>query len=467
LHKLARRSRVLRATAFVVGLMALCVSAACPAVAASPGSGQLVYVAKIEGVIDLGLAPFIERVLREAETASAAAVVLDVNTLGGRVDAAVAIRDHLLRSRVRTVAFVGKRAISAGALISLAAETLLMAPGATIGAATPVQAGRPGEGMKPVDEKTVSYVRKEFRATADARDRPGLIAEAMVDADVEIEGLVGKGKLLTLTTAEALTHKLADARAEDLAGVLRHLALDGATIQPLSENWAERVVRFLTNPVMSSLLMTIGLLGIMVELRTPGFGVPGLVGLLCLAAFFWGHSLVRLVGWEQILLVSVGLALLAIEFFLLPGFGVAGGLGLLALFAGLTSSLLGAGASLPAMVRAGARVAVSAAIAMGAALLLFRLLPVLPGGRRLVLDAKLGARDLVAEPGIRRSRVGLVGTTLTPLRPAGIAELGDERVDVVSEGEFIAAAREVEVVQEAGNRVVVRAIGPLSEKEQG
>jgi membrane-bound serine protease (ClpP class) len=159
----------------------------------------VVYVAPIEGMIDLGLAPFVQRVLDEAGAGGAAAVILEVNTFGGRVDAAVLIRDALLNARVKTIAFVNKRAISAGALISLAAENIAMADGGTIGAATPVQMGQ-GGAPEAVSEKTVSYVRKEFRATAEARKRPPLIAEAMVDADIEIKGLIEKGKLLTLTT---------------------------------------------------------------------------------------------------------------------------------------------------------------------------------------------------------------------------------------------------------------------------
>jgi len=159
------------------------------------GTQQVVFVARIEGVIDLGLAPFVERVLEEAATAGAAAVILEINTFGGRVDAAVLIRDALLRARVRTVAFVNKRAISAGALISLAAETIAMADGGTIGAATPVEIGLPGAPAQPVAEKTVSYMRKEFRATAESRKRPPLLAEAMVDADVEIPGVIDTGAL--------------------------------------------------------------------------------------------------------------------------------------------------------------------------------------------------------------------------------------------------------------------------------
>ncbi|HUF26963.1 MAG TPA: hypothetical protein VMM18_08305, partial [Gemmatimonadaceae bacterium] len=127
----------------------------------------IVYVIPIEGMIDMGLAPFVQRTLTEASRANAAAVILEINTFGGRVDAAVVIRDALLSSPLRTVAFVNRRAISAGALISLASEKIAMADGGTVGAATPVQAGAPGATPGAVEEKSVSYLRSEFRATAD------------------------------------------------------------------------------------------------------------------------------------------------------------------------------------------------------------------------------------------------------------------------------------------------------------
>jgi membrane-bound serine protease (ClpP class) len=317
-----------------LGLLAL-LTVAVAAEAPRFATGPVVLVARVEGVIDLGLAPFVERVLDEATTAGAAAVILEINTFGGRVDAAVLIRDALLRARVRTVAFVNKRAISAGALIALAAERIAMADGGTIGAATPVEIGRPGAPAQPVAEKTVSYMRKEFRATAESRKRPALLAEAMVDGDVEVPGLVDKGKLLTLTTEEALKHGLADVRADTLPAVLASLDLAGAQVRHATQTWAETLVRFLTHPVVSSLLMTIGILGIIVEIRTPGFGVPGALGILSLALFFWGHWLVRLAGWEELLLFGAGIILLAIELFVTPGFGVTGVLGLFALVGGL------------------------------------------------------------------------------------------------------------------------------------
>lgn len=249
----------------------------------------------------------------------------------------------------RFVSIGNQRAISAGALITLAAERVAMVPGGIVGVATPVQMS--GERMLPVDEKTVSYVRKEFRATADARGRPGEIAEAMVDADVAIPGLIEKGKLLTLTTESALEHDVADMKVEGLSELLVELGFSSLDIQRVELNWAEHIVRFLTLPAVASLLMTLGLLGLLVEIRTPGLGLPGLVGVVCLAAFFGGHFLVALVGWEQVLLLLLGVGLLVLEIFVLPGFGVVGILGIVALAAGLTTSLVGAGGVLRCPLR--------------------------------------------------------------------------------------------------------------------
>src|SRR5687767_6045095 len=185
--RLSRGNVVLRLSA-VTALLLVCLVASNPRNVTAQTSTPVVYVISIEGMIDLGLAPFLSRTLREAKQAGAAAVLLDINTFGGRVDAAVAMRDTLLNAPVRTIAFVNQRAISAGALIALACNTVVMAPGGTIGAATPVVGGA-GE-SQPADEKSVSYVRKEFRATAEARKRPPELAEAMVDVDVEIPGVI-------------------------------------------------------------------------------------------------------------------------------------------------------------------------------------------------------------------------------------------------------------------------------------
>lgn len=440
---------------WIAGLGMLALFASSPGV--STAQTSVVYIAPIEGMIDLGVAPFVQRVLNEATQEGAAAVVLEINTFGGRVDAAVLIRDALLNARVPTIAFINKRAISAGALISLAAQKIVMANGGTIGAATPVAMGQPGAPAQPVAEKTVSYVRKEFRATAEARKRPPIIAEAMVDADVEIPGLVQKGKLLTLTTEEALKHKIADFRAETLESVLEQLNLAEAQARRVSPNWAEGLVRFLTDPIVSSLLMTIGMLGIFLEIRTPGFGFPGALGIASLALFFWGHWLVQLAGWEEMLLVASGFALLVLEIFVIPGFGLAGVLGIGALLAGLSLSLIGGGATWEFVAIAIGRVLISVFLALAASLLLLRFLPRLPFGRQLILETGLAAGEGYASaPASDTTWLRKSGSTFSPLRPAGIAVIDGERVDVVSDGEFIDAGMPIVVTRVDGNRIVVR-----------
>ncbi|MEO7853295.1 MAG: NfeD family protein [Rubrivivax sp.] len=419
--------------------------------------GPVVYVAPIEGTIDLGLAPFVTRVLDEATQAGAAAVVLQINTFGGRVDAAVQIRDALLGAKVRTIAFIDKRAISAGALIALSAENIVMAGGSTIGAATPVQMGQPGEEASPVGEKTVSYVRKEFRATAESRKRPLLLAEAMVDADVEIPGVIEKGKLLTLTTEEALKNKLIDLRADTLDSALDKLGLGNAQLRRATPNWAENVVRYLTNPVISSLLITIAMLGIILEIRTPGFGIPGALGLTSLGLFFWGHWLVQLAGWEELLLGVAGIVLLALEVLVIPGFGVAGVLGIVALLAGLVLSLTGPGVTTAFVLVAAGRVVLAMLLAVIASLVLLRYLPHLPFGRQLILRRGLSAAEGYASAPESDARwLGRTGRATSPLRPAGIAEIDGRRLDVVSDGEHIDAGQVITVTRVDGNRIVVR-----------
>jgi membrane-bound serine protease (ClpP class) len=300
-------------------------------------------------------------------------------------------------------------------------------------------------------------MRKEFRATAEARKRPPLLAEAMVDADVEIPGVIDKGKLLTLTTDEALQHQVADVRANSLEAVLEFLELSGADVRLASQTWAETLVRFLTHPVVSSLLLTIGMLGIIVELRTPGLGVPGVLGVMSLGLFFWGHWLVQLTGWEELLLVGTGFVLLVLEVFITPGFGLMGTLGLMALLGGLGLSLVGVGATWEVILLASGRVVVSLLLALAAALAILRVLPRLPFGRRLVLETEMASdAGYASAPVGDRRWLGQRGTAASPLRPAGLADLAGERVDVVSDGEFIDAGDPLEVIRVDGNRIVVR-----------
>jgi membrane-bound serine protease (ClpP class) len=443
------------------------------------GEGKRVVLIEVKDVIDLGLAPFLVRTIEAAEkSGDVVAFIAEIDTPGGRVDAAVTIRDALLRSKVPTIAWVNKQAISAGALIAYAHDYIVVAEGGSMGAATPVQMGGSGETAEPVEEKITSYMRSVMRATAEANGRDGDIAEAMVDRELEVPGVSAKGKLLTASMRQMLDWGLADARADTLEELLTVTKLTGATIERPEMSWAEHIARVLTHPVASSLLMTFGFLGLLIEFYTPGVGLPGAVGLACLLLFFAGHMIVHLAGWEELLLFLGGLVLLGLEIFVTPGFGVLGALGVGAILISLVLALIGLPLNVSfdsgGFVRALGQVAVAGLATVVIGFFVLRFLPRTGPGRRLVLldVAGVGGPQTLPEPpdDLARERprdgaqgsalVGAVGEALTDLRPAGRARLAGRRYDVVSEGGYLTRGAAVEVVSATPLRVVVRAARP-------
>lgn len=431
--------------------------------ASGQAAGQAtVFRVPVTGTIELGLSPFVARSLSEAETAGAAAVVLDLDTPGGRVDAAWEIIDAVRDARIPVYAYVNRRALSAGAMIALSADRLYMRPGSTIGAATPVT----GEGQK-ASEKMVSAMRSEFRALAEERGFDPRIAEAMVDEEVEVPGVVEAGRLLTLTTEEAVALGVADSEVEDLDALLALAGLPGAAPLATSPNWAERAVRFLTHPAVAPLLLSLGFLGLLVEIKTPTFGLAGAVGLVSLAAFFGARLLVNLAGLEEMLLVGAGIVLLLLEVFVIPGTGLAGIAGGAALFAGVVMSFLG---RFPAPVDVLNAVGLVALSVLIVAALAYALLRHIPYSRRLagvfLKDAtkgELGYRSAV----LRGELVGKEGVALTDLRPSGTALVDNERIDVVTEGPWIEEGTAIRILRAEGYRHVVREVEGASRLASG
>lgn len=317
----------------------------------------------------------------------------------------------------------------------------------------------------PVEQKVISYMRKEMKATAEARGRRGDIAEAMVDASVVIDGLDGKDTTLTLTTEEAVQFQVADFSTDAVSGIIAHLGCPPVTEAP-EPNWAERAAGFLTSSTVSSLLMTIGMVGILAELYAPGHVVAGVVGLLALALFFFGHHVVHLVGWGEILIFVVGVAAIVGELAFFPGHGVVALGGALAILVALALALvdlrsvpLDVALSLGWITHAVARVLGSALVTVLSMFLLARWLPKSGLFKRLILDATIsGSASTVDEGpfGDNRGLLGATGVATTVLRPAGKAEVAGKRLDVVTDGELIEAGAEVEVFQVEGARVVVR-----------
>ena len=441
-------------------------------------------VGKIDEDISTVTSAFVKRLITVAEEQGAAAVILDLNTFGGRVDAAVTIRDALIDTEIPTVAYIHRRAISAGALISLACDTIAISPGGTIGAATPIYSA-PGQEMPaPVEEKYLSYFRQEMRSTAETHGRDGDVAEAMVDADKEIPGVTEEGKLLTLNTTSALELGIADFEAVDLDAVLEELELsvDG---EPLARTWSEALVGFLTSPAIASLLFMAMMVFAYMEYQTPGFGAFGFLALVCLAILFGSHYMVNLAGYETLLLFALGVGLLMLEIFVIPGFGVAGVLGLVALFLGAVLMIMAGDWSdisitNPFTLDAVQRVLLSLVLGFALLLVMLRFLP-RPGSGgagRLVLGTTLASAagytshevagaEAVPLPATHPEEatgsaeeaypaVGSEGVAVTPLRPAGRARFGEQRLPVETEGGFLETGTPVKVLARREGRLVVR-----------
>lgn len=440
-----RRSNL--ALALVIGLVCGAVYSA----NAAPVTGAVpvdVVVIKLHGSIDPGMAAFGARALEAARDTRADVVVIDIQTYGGNLGSAIEIRDAIVSSDATTMAFIKDRAHSAGALIALSAELVAVSRGGTFGSAEPRILS--GFGQQPADAKTISALRGEFESTARLRGRDPLLAAAMVDSSIEIPGVVAKGDLLNVGGDDAVKLGLADVTASSVDDALAQLGYASIQTVILEPSAAERVAGFLSgSPVVAILLLVIGLLGLAVEIMTPGFGAPGVVGILALAVFFGGRMIAGLAGWESVALFTGGFVLLLIEVFAIPGFGIAGVSGIAMIFIALGTAF---SSWAEALLVIASSIVVSAAVLV----LLARYLSRFDAWGQFVLRTSATKEaGYVAGP-LREGLVGALGETETVLRPAGVVRIDGQRVDAVSEGEYLQRGVLVQVIDISGNRVVVR-----------
>ena len=311
---------------------------------AAEESSKKIYVIPIQDVIDLGIPGLVNRGIDLAESNNADLILFDIDTFGGRVDAATQIKDAIASTEIETIAFINRRAISAGSLISLSCDQIFMTEGATIGATSVVDMS----GSKQ-SEKSQSYMREEMAATAEKSGKNPEIARGMVDEELSFEFLIvegdtltvtdiegrKEGKLITLTTELALKYGIADGKSESVEELLKSLNIEDYQITIVDENWSENVVRILTNPTVSSLLTTFGTIGVISELYSAGWGIGGTIGIICLTLALGAGYLTQLASATDLLIVFFGLAMLFVEFVAIPGFGLFGITGIVVLFYGL------------------------------------------------------------------------------------------------------------------------------------
>ena len=416
-----------------------------------------VYHVTIDGMIDNALAAYVDRALADATADSAAVVVFRLDTFGGLLDAADEIRKAILSAEVPTVAVIDRNAASAGALIAYANDRIVFVPGASMGAATAVN--QTGE---YAPEKIQSYTRGLMRATAEATGRDPQIAEAMVDEAIEVPGVSEAGQLLTVSSDEALRLGIADAVLPSVDAVVDALGADANPQENHAATRAEQVLRFLGSPVLASLLLMMMMGGLYFEIQTPGVGFAGAIALVGAALFFAPHYLLGLVESWEIALFAVGVGLLLVEVFVTPGFGVFGVGGLVLTLGALLIALVpNVGFAFPTdgeIARATTTLAGALVLLILLAVSLGRVLPRSERFGRLVLAPDLSAAAGYTSAETLLDLVGKTGRAITTLRPSGTAEIDGQRVDVVSEGPFVASGTAVEVIRSRGAVVVVREV---------
>lgn len=460
--------------------------------AAGSAEPETVYVVSVSGTVDPGMAAFIKRVHEKTSKTPDALVILEMDTFGGRVDSALEIVNTLLKfPREKTVAYVTRKAISAGALIALSCGRLAMKPGTTIGDCAPISIsdGSP----KMLGEKFQSPIRAQFRALAKRNGYPEALAEAMVTPEKKVYQLVMKdgkrmfmdsrayddmskaekaqvikrrtivpaGELLTMDDTEAHELGFSMMSVSSVNELLNRLGIRNYKRVSINESWSESMVRYIDS--ILPILMMIGLGAIYIEMKSPGFGVPGIIGITCLAIVFLNQYMVGLATYTEFLILIAGIILVGGEIFVLPGFGIAGFLGILMIIAGLVLSMQNFVIPNPAIPWETKLMIGNVVRVLGAYLgaILFGLLfiryilprlsvrrqgPVLASNLK---DARADSKE------VQRLRVGDSGFALTFLRPSGKAEINDDIFDVITYNEYLERGTPIVVSEIRGNRVIV------------
>lgn len=406
--------------------------------------GEIVYVVPIEETVEKGLYAFLKRAVTTAEKEQAEAIIFEVNTPGGAVDAAGEIGKLLSTTNLKTIAFVNKQALSAGAYISLNMDEIYMVPGATMGSAAIID-----QQGNTAGKKAESYWFAAMKSAAAQNDRNPIYALAMADEAIDLpEYGAEKGKLLTLTSDQAVEVGYSEGTVDNLNDLLEKLGYDQADVRSVEESFAEKIARFITHPVVVPILLTIGSLGLVLELYSPGFGIPGFMGLSALLMFFYGHMVAGLAGYETIILFVIGIALVILELFL-PG-GIIGVIGTISILASLflaTDNVVHMGISILIAIGASTLASIIMIRVFGKKMSIFK---------KIILTDSTNTESGYVSNRNRTELIELEGVTLTALRPSGTVLIGDERIDVVSEGDYIPKDHKIKVIKVEGSRVVVR-----------
>ena len=421
------------------------------------------YYYKIDDNISKPALRLTEKAVKEAEEGKFDYLMLELNTFGGELEAADKIRTLLLNTKVPTIVFINNNAASAGALISIACDSIYMMPGASIGAASVVN--QTGEIMP---DKYQSYMRSLMRATAEKNHRNPDIAQAMVDPDVEIKGISEKGKVLTFTSEEAIKNGFCEGTAEKREEVLQNAQIIPYSITEQNLSWIDKFINFLVNPVVSGILIMCIVGGLYFELQSPGLGLPIIIAIIGALLFFAPHYLEGLAQHWEILIFLAGVLLLMLEIFVIPGFGVAGISGIILIFAAFILTMVfnvGFKFNFNPSFDAAKQVGASALIVVLSTTLGF-FLSLWLGKKLITADTRFGSLALKTEletdkgfsaQDLRMQQyVGKTGVASTFMRPAGKVNIDGEILEATSEHGLIDKGTPIVVVKFENAQLVVK-----------
>lgn len=419
-----------------------------------------VFHMKIDSEIDPRTNRYTKLALEEAEKINADVLIIEIDTYGGAVTDADDIRTRFLEAEIPTLVFINKDAASAGALISIACDSIYMAPGASIGAATVVVGGT----GQAAPDKYQSYMRSIMRSTAEAKGRDPKIAEAMVDQEIEIDSVTEAGKVLTFSTSEAIKYGFCEGEVKSIEDILKRNGIENYDLIRYELSSTEKVIRFFLNPFISGILILIIVGGIYFELQTPGVGFPILAAITAAILYFVPYYLNGLAAHWEIIVFVIGVALLLIEIFVIPGFGVAGISGIILIVGSLVLVMLNNDVFDFTFVHSGQ---ITKALLSTLSGLMASVLLLFFGGVRFT-RSKFFQRISLVDTQQRsegytsnfnqQSYLGMKGEAYTVLRPSGKIMINNELKDATTRGEFIEKGKKVEVIDESGSSLKVKEI---------
>lgn len=417
-----------------------------------------VFTFAIDQDIDPAMNRRVKLALEQAEALQVDVILIEMDTYGGAVTDADEIRTRILESKIPVYVFINKDAASAGALISIASDSIYMAPGASIGAATVVN----GADGAAAPDKYQSYMRSMMRSTAEATGRNPQIAEAMVDEKLVVPGLSDAESVITFSVSEAIKNGYCEGEYASQKAILEAQNLQSAQVIAYEEKTVDSIISFFLNPAVSGLLILLIIGGIYFELQTPGVGFPLALAISAALLYFIPYYLNGLAENWEILAFVIGIILLVVEFFVIPGFGVFGVAGIVLTLGGLVLGMLPNEALdfewVPSSQLFSALLTVILA-ALAAVGLVFWLTPKVNewgAFKHLTLATTQDRSQGYTASVYSESLVGKIGTVHSRLRPSGKVELDGEIFDAYSRGDFLEKGQEIEVISTEGTSLRVK-----------